>query len=176
LIFLYACQTRYIVNDEGGVRPRKEYMFRNNSKNFVLQNNLLLDTNCIYLRKGAIIESRTDTLPTVYYRFWANGRVQGIWPKKNQELNSIVNNTEIGYIGYYQIKKGRLIIEMIEESNGGQTSTRFGLFENGDIYFYEQSPHTYFSSWKLLKCFEGKNKTRWTKTSVDSLKFIKPTW
>lgn len=173
---MYSCQPRYIVNDQGGVRPRNGNMFRDNSKNFTLQNNSLLDTNCIYLRKGAKIESFTDTLPTEYYRFWTNGRIQEVWLTSNQELNSIVNNTETGYIGYYHIKKGRLIIDVIDETNGGQVNTRFGLFENGDIHFYQQSPHTYFNSWNMLKWFEGKNKTRWLKTTVDSLKYVNPTW
>jgi hypothetical protein len=98
-----------------------------------------------------------------------------VWPDK-KHYNSIVNNTEIGYIGYYYIKKGRLKMQMIEILNGGQTGLRYGLFDNGNIWFYEQRPETYYGSWNMLKWLESKNKTKWVKTTVDSLKYVKPTW
>lgn len=177
LILFYSCQTKYVVNDQGGIRPKNKNMFRYNNKSFALQDNQLIDTNYIYLRKDAINNYGSDSVksPTVYYRFWGNGCVQEVWPD-NQKLNSIVNNTEIGNIGYYYIKKGRLKIEIIETTNGGQAGHRYGLFDNGDIWFYEQTPETYFGSWNMLKWLESKNKTRWVKTKVDSLGYIKPTW
>ena len=177
LMILIACQSRYVVNEQGGVRPGKDNMFRYDKKGFILKDNLFIDTNAIYVRHGATISYGEDTvqLPTVYYRFWGNGRVQEVWPG-NKEFNNIVNNTEIGYIGYYYIKNARLKMEMIEIVNGGQTGLRYGLFDNGNIWFYEQSPETYYGSWAMLKWFESKSKTQWVKTTVDSLKYVKPTW
>ncbi|PKP00970.1 MAG: hypothetical protein CVU11_16645 [Bacteroidetes bacterium HGW-Bacteroidetes-6] len=152
-------------------------MFRYDKKLFILKDNSLIDTNAIYIRSGATINYGSDTieLPTVYYRFWSNGRVQEVYPG-NKDCNIIVNNTEIGYIGYYYIKRGRLKMQMIETLNGGQTGLRYGLFDNGDIWFYEQRPETYYGSWNMLKWLESNNKTKWAKTTVDSLKYIKPTW
>jgi hypothetical protein len=178
LFILTSCQSRFIVNEQGGVRPSKNNMFSYNKKNFTLKDTTLIDTNAIYLRKGGITKvpwSDTSKYPTVYYRFWNNGRVQEVWPDK-LELNSIVNNTEIGYIGYYYIKKGRLKMQMIEITNGGQTGLRYGLFDKGDIWFYEQRPETYYGSWNMLKWFDSRSKTKWTKTTVDSLKYVRPTW
>ena len=177
LLILTSCQSRFIVNREGGVRPRKNNMFSYDKKHFTLKDNSLIDTNAIYVRSGAVITYGSDTvkLPTVYYRFWSNGSVQEVWPDK-KDYDSIVNNTEIGYNGYYYIKKGRLKMQMIEILNGGQIGLRYGLFDNGDIWFYEQRPETYYGSWNMLKWLESKNKTKWVKTTVSSLKYVKPTW
>jgi len=177
LFILTSCQSRFIVNEQGGIRPRKNNMFSYDKKNFTLKDTILIDTNSIYIRKGAITIYGSDTIkyPTVYYRFWNNGRVQEVWPDK-KELNSIVNKTEIGYIGYYYIKKGRLKMQMIEVTNGGQTGLRYGLFDKGNIWFYEQRPETHYGSWNMLKWFDSKSKTKWTKTTVDSLKYVQPAW
>jgi len=176
ILFLTSCQTRYIVNEQGGIRPKGK-MFSYENKTTSLKDNLLIDTTSIYIRKGQKITYGTNvvSLPTVYYRFWENGRVQEVYPKE-LDINNIINNTEIGYIGYYYIKKGRLKMQLIETLNGGQTGKRYGLFDNGNIWFYEQRPETYYGSWNMLKWLENNRKTEWIKISIDSLKHINPTW
>ena len=146
-------------------------------KNFQLKNNSLIDTNFIYLSQGARLPNAIDSnpLPTTYYRFWSNGRVQQVWPG-NQEIGTLVNNTEIGSAGYYRIRKGRLEMQITETLNGGQKGLRYGLFEQGNIWFYYQRPETYFGSWLMMRWLESKYKTQWVKTKVEGLKYVNPNW
>ena len=148
-------------------------MFSYEKKVKKLEDLSLIDTTAIYIRKNG--NGDTANLPLVYYRFWGDGRVQQVYPGK-RDLAQIVNNPEIGAIGYYHIKKGRLKVQLIETLNGGQTGKRFGLFSNGNIWFYQQRPETYYGSWTLLKWLEKKNKTEWVKTKIDNLIYVKPTW
>jgi hypothetical protein len=60
--------------------------------------------------------------------------------------------------------------------NGGQTCTEFGLFDNGDLLVYAQSPGVAWGNQKLLEWMAGDTKKRWKKVKISNLKPVIPNW
>ena len=170
---IFSCKLKYYVNEHHGVRPTNPDMFSYKKRTSLLTDTLLIDTNSIYV-KTPVNAHPFDKEATEFYRFWANGRVLKI-TTYSKDLNTVVNNTQTGIIGYYHIKKGRLKMQMLEMLNGGQVGLRYGLFENGDISFHQARPETWYGSWALLEALGGDRRT-WHKTKLDSIKPVKANW
>lgn len=163
------------VNEQGGVRSKSKTIFAYYKKNYTPKDTLLIDTNAVYVRRNGFRKLKSyDTvyLPDSYYRFYPNGRVQQVTISEG-DIGKLVNNTEIGSIGYYFVKRGKLKMSIVHTN---QTDLEFGYFEKGDILLFNDKPEVFNASYTLLKMMSGKEVTRWVKLKVNSMRSVTPTW
>ena len=167
------------VNEQGGVRSKSKNIFAYHKINYTPKDTLLIDTNAVYVRRNGFKKMKSygksfDTvyLPDSYYRFYPNGRVQQV-TFSERNIGNLVNNTEIGNIGYYFVKNGKLKMSIVHSN---QTDLEFGYFENGDILLFNEKPEVFSTSYALLKMITGNDVTKWVKLKVNSMRSVKPTW
>lgn len=160
---------------EGGYKVKNSNRLKFYGKQFQLSNSLQLDTNAIYVFSNYELPTAKpfDIEISSYCRFFPNGQV--LFANCDTIPSAaVVNNPELGWQGYYKIKKDKLKIREFEITNGGMIGLRWGHFQNGDILFYSNTPRTHFYSWKAME--KQDRKERWRKVKIDGIKPLKLNW
>jgi hypothetical protein len=165
----------FTTTKENGLRVKNPRKLKFYGKQFHLENTSLIDTNAVYVFSNYELPGAQpyEISNAAYCRFFPNGQVLFV-SCDTIPTAEIVNNRELGWQGYYKIKKNRLKIREFEIINGGQIGLRWGHFKEGDILFYSNTPRTYFHSWKLME--KGDLKERWRKVKVDGINPIQLDW
>lgn len=161
--------------NEGGLRVKNPGRLKFSGKQFHLENTSLIDTNAVYVFSNYELPGAYpyEISNAAYCRFFANGQVLFV-ACDTIPTSEAVNSPGLGWQGYYKIKNNRLKIREFEIINGGQVGLRWGVFKDGDILFYSNTPRTYFHSWKLME--KGDLKERWRKVYVDEIKPLRLDW
>ncbi|MDR3235435.1 MAG: hypothetical protein LBT48_01750 [Prevotellaceae bacterium] len=171
-----ACEIQYYETKYTKPRPIKENVFSYAKKKFYLQDTLLIDTMSIYILIDTTCIDCAKEKSVSFFRFFANGKYVAMY-EKIMDIDENINNLEKGFIGYYYItKKNVLKMQYFSWTNGGQTRTEFGLFDNGDLLVYDQHPEFALGNQKLLEWMAGDTKKRWKKVKVSNLKPVIPNW
>lgn len=178
-IYFTSCVS-YQITSEGGIRVNNPKVFKYNKERYRKLNKDLIDTSAIYYKDSSFSKSSSPNWQSTYKvfaRFFNSGQVLFVNCDSFPNL-SLINNPNVGTPGYFIIEGTKLKIDMFQNLNGGQIGRYYGrILPNGDIYFIEQRPETYFNSFSLLEKIDGKNWfTIWKKIKIDKIKNYKPSW
>jgi hypothetical protein len=176
LFLFYCCKSQVYQNKYTLPRPIKENAFSYAKKNFRLHDTLLIDTTVIYLLIDTASNCWSKKQNQIkFIRFFSNGRFFLIIRDSINNILDFANDSEYGLIGYYYItKKNILKLQYFPHSNSGITDRRFGFFDNGDLWIYDEPPM--WGSMTLLKLTSGYSKKLWKKIKIDGLKPVVTDW
>lgn len=143
LIFFTSC-SHYIVNDEGFIRPPKNYKFSYKRKSAKLTNNKIIDTTAIYYLTNSNYyrDSNEYKNNDEYIRFYSNGKFKIQGTKTYPKLEEI-NNVNYGIIGYYKINGNVIKLQIYTDINAGSDQLEFGIIdENSDLILLNENPRS----------------------------------
>ena len=134
LILLTNC-SHYVVNNEGYIRPPKNFQFSYQKKATTLTGTKLIDTTVVYYLSNSNYYRDSDAYKNgdQYIRFYANGKfkMQGTntYPKIED-----VNNVNYGIVGYFKIKGNVIKLQLYSDIEAGSDQLEFEIIdENRDL-------------------------------------------
>ena len=188
LILITSC-SHYLVNNEGFIRPPKNYKFSYQKKSAKLKNNIIIDTSAIYYLTNSNFyrDSNEYKNNDEYIRFYSNGqfKMQGtkVYPKIED-----INNINFGVIGYFKIKGNVIKLQIYTDINAGSDQLEFGIIdENRDLILLNENPRTDFSLGYSEKSIGKKinetsvfranlNPKIYKKIKIEGMTYIQPNW
>jgi hypothetical protein len=143
LILLTNC-SHYVVNNEGYIRPPKNFKFSYQKKATILTDTKLIDTTVVYYLSNSNYYRDNDAYKNgdQYIRFYANGKfkMQGTntYPKIED-----VNNVNYGIVGYFKIKGNVIKLQLYSDIEAGSDQLEFGIIdENSNLILLNENPRT----------------------------------
>jgi hypothetical protein len=176
LLFFCSCTgIKHYTNSSGWARPYSNSVFRYKKYAGGDASFQVIDTNSIYIDSIGKRGDGTNHFFYRYFRFMSNGHLFS-------SLDTLAvpdgNNMEKGSIGYYYIDKGKLRMELFEETYGitGSMRRTFGYFQNDSLFTYQQTPETFYNSYKITSSLSKKYLTIWTKYKLSDVKPVNTNW
>lgn len=187
LLLLQSCY-HYLTNENGYIRPPKEFKFEYKNKTKKLESNNVIDTTCIYISKGNYIYYdsvgviKKQFLRDNYIRFFSNGRFKQGSLRKLEEFPDDMNNIKTGGIGYYLLKENSVYLEFYSDIEAGSSQLSYSEIDrDGNLRIYDENPRSSLSLSKFLTFYNPKSIKKsdfelYKKTKNDQIKYVIPDW
>lgn len=188
-IVLFISCSHYLVNNEGFVRPPKNYRFSYQKKSAKLIDNKIIDTTVIYYLSNSNYYRNTDEYKNDdgYIRFYANGKFKMQGLKAEPKIED-VNNVNYGIVGYFKIKGNVIKLQLYTDINAGSDQLEFGIIDDkGDLILLNENPRTDFGlgySEEMIKekinevsvFRQNLNPKIYKKLKMDEMIYTPPNW
>ncbi|SHH21945.1 hypothetical protein SAMN05444372_1291 [Flavobacterium micromati] len=188
LILLTSC-SHYLVNNEGFIRPPKNYKFSYQKKSAKLTEDKIIDTTAIYYLTNSNYYRNSNEYKNNdgYIRFYSNGQFKIQGTKTYPKIEDI-NNVNYGVVGYFKIKGNVIKLQIYTDINAGSDQLEFGIIdENSDLILLNENPRTDFCLGYSEKSIRKKineisifranlNPKIYKKIKIEEMTYNKPNW